>query len=214
MSCNNLLVKHEELVCNHCYISLPRSDFHLEVNNELERVFAGRIPVVKAASYYLFEKSGRVQRVLHSIKYKKNRQLAEQIGSWYAQSLKDCKEVTGADVIIPVPLHPEKQKQRGFNQSEAFAAGLGKELEIPLDTVSLLRSKYTETQTRKNKFARWENVEGKFELKNPELLKNKTVIIVDDVITTGATIDACSEALRIAEGIKIVVLSLAYAKKD
>jgi ComF family protein len=202
------------MVCNHCYITLPKSNFHTEENNELERVFAGRVPVVMAGSYYLFEKSGKVQRLLHGIKYKGNKQLAEQIGIWYAQSLKTCKEIAGADVIIPVPLHPKKQKQRGFNQSEEFAKGLSKEFGIPVNATNLIRVHFTETQTRKNKFARWENVEGKFELKDAGSLKNKTILLVDDVITTGATIDACYEAMKNIPGIKINVLSLAYAKKE
>lgn len=213
ITCNNSLFKHENMVCNHCYISLPKSNFHTEENNELERVFAGRVPVVKASSYYLFEKSGKVQKLLHSIKYKSNKGLAEQIGIWYGQSLKNCNAVAAADVILPVPLHPKKQKQRGFNQSEEFAKGLSMELNISLMSDNLFRNAFTETQTRKKKFDRWENVKDKFELKNPEALKNKKVVLVDDVITTGATIDACYEAMKNVPGIKISVLSLAYAKK-
>lgn len=214
ITCNNSLFKHENMVCNHCFITLPKSNFHKEENSELMRVFAGRVPVCKAGSYYLFEKSGKIQKLLHSIKYKNNKALAEQVGTWYAQSLKDCNEIAMADVIIPVPLHHKKQKQRGFNQSEEFAKGLSKELNIPINVTNLIRNQFTETQTRKNKFARWENVEGKFELSNPKEFEGKTVILVDDVITTGATIDACYEAMKNVTGIKISVLSLAYAKKE
>lgn len=214
ITCNNTLFKHESLVCNHCYLTLPKSNFHTEENNELERVFAGRVPVIKASSYYLFEKSGKVQKLLHSIKYKSNKALAELLGTWYAQSLKDCGEITRADVIIPVPLHPKKEKQRGFNQSEEFARGLSKELGIPVNTTNLFRNAFTETQTRKQKFERWENVSGKFELNDLKIFENKTVILVDDVITTGATIDACYEALKNVSGIRIAVLSLAYATKN
>lgn len=214
VTCNNPLFKHENMVCNHCYISLPKSNFHSEENNELERVFAGRVPLVKAGSYYIFEKSGKVQKLLHSIKYKNNKALAEQVGGWYARSLKDCKEIAASDLIIPVPLHPKKQKLRGFNQSEEFARGLAKEFGMPLSATNLVRNQFTETQTRKNKFARWENVEGKFELKDPKALEGKTVLLVDDVITTGATIDACYEAMKNVPGIKVSVLSLAYAKRD
>lgn len=195
-------------------MSLPKSNFHTEENSELERVFAGRVPVIKVGSYYLFEKNGKVQKLLHSIKYKSNVVLAEQLGTWYGQTLKDCKEIAAADFIIPVPLHPKKQKQRGFNQSEEFAKGLSKELNISLNTKNLKRNAFTETQTRKRKFERWENVKDKFELQNVNEFENKTVVLVDDVITTGATIDACYQALSKAPGIKISVLSLAYAKKE
>ena len=154
ITCNNSLFKHENMVCNHCYVTLPKSNFHAEENSELERVFAGRVPVIKTGSYYLFEKSGKIQKLLHSIKYKNNKALAEHVGAWYAQSLKDCKEIASADVIIPVPLHPKKKKQRGFNQSEEFAKGLSKEFNIPINTTNLIRNQFTETQTRKTKFAR------------------------------------------------------------
>ena len=214
ITCGNSLYKHEEFICNHCYLTLPKSNFHAEENSELERVFAGRVPVTKAGSYYLFEKDGKVQKLLHDIKYKGNKALAEQLGVWYAQSLKDCNEIAKADVIIPVPLHSKKQKQRGFNQSEEFAKGLAKEFNMAVDMENLFRNQFTETQTRKKKFERWENVKDKFELKNPDALKDKCIILVDDVITTGATIDACYEALKNVPGIKISVLSLAYAKKD
>lgn len=213
VACNAALYKHEHHLCTSCSIGLPRSNFHTETNNELERVFAGRVPVLKACSYYVFEKSGKVQKVLHSIKYKSNTELAVQLGSWYAESLKDCKEITSSDVIIPVPLHKKKLRQRGFNQSEEFAKGLSKTFNIPLCSDNLIRNQFTNTQTRKKKFERWENVEGKFELKDWEMLRNKTILLVDDVITTGATIDACYQALAKAEGIKINVLSLAYAKR-
>jgi ComF family protein len=214
VACSHSLFKHENHLCTTCYLGLPRSDFHKEKDNELERVFAGRVPLLKACSYYLFEKSGKVQKVLHSIKYKSNTELAVQLGNWYADSLKECEEIASSDVIIPVPLHKKKHRQRGFNQSEEFAKGLSKTLNIPLSSDNLVRNQFTNTQTRKKKFERWQNVEGKFELKDPESLKNKTVLLVDDVITTGATIDACYQALNKAEGIKINVLSLAYAKKD
>jgi ComF family protein len=214
VACDSALYQHESHLCLNCHATLPKSDFHKEDNNELERVFTGRVPVLKAGSYFLFEKSGKVQKVLHHIKYKSNRDLAMQLGSWYAESLKDCREIAEADVIIPVPLHAKKHKQRGFNQSEEFAKGLSKTFNIPLNSTNLVRNQFTSTQTHKKKFERWENVEGKFELKDPGRLKNKTVILVDDVITTGATIDACYQALSKAEGIKINVLSLAYAKRD
>ena len=140
--------------------------------------------------------------------------MATQIGQWYAQSLQQHPELCAADLIIPVPLHPKKQKQRGFNQSEEFARGISETWNIPMNCTNLIRTEHSSTQTKKRKFERWENVQDIFDLKQPELLENKTVILIDDVITTGATIDACYQALSKAPGIKINVLSLAYAKKN
>jgi ComF family protein len=214
LACKNLLFKHEDFICNYCYVNLPKSNFHKQENSELDKVFFGRVPVLGAGSYYVFEKSGRVQQLLHHIKYKGNKALAKQLGSWYANSLNQERDFSKSHVIIPVPLHPKKLKQRGFNQSEEFAKGLSEVWNIPLVTTNLVRTDFTSTQTKKRKFERWENVKDKFDLSEPEALQNKTVILVDDVITTGATIDACYQALSKAEGIKINVLSLAYAKKN
>lgn len=214
ISCNNSLYKHEEYICNHCYITLPRSDFHKQENSEIDRVFLGRVPTVKSGAYYIFEKSGRVQKLLHSIKYNNNKGLALQLGRWYAQTLKECDEILKADVIVPVPLHPKKQQQRGFNQSEEFAKGLSSELGIPVDATNLFRREFTETQTNKSKYDRWENVRHKFALKAPDQLSGKSVILVDDVITTGATIEACYDVMKNVSGIKVSVISLAYAKKE
>lgn len=213
VACKNVLYKHENYVCNYCYVNLPKSNFHVQQNSELAKVFYGRIPVNTVGSYYIFEKNGKVQRLLHSVKYKGNKQLAKQLGMWYAQSLKGDAHFSRIDGIVPVPLHPKKLKQRGFNQSEAFAEGISEVLGAPI-LHNLTRTNFTSTQTRKRKFERWKNVEGKFKVVNPEELKGKNIVLVDDVITTGATIDACCQALLEAEEIKVNVLSLAYAKKN
>lgn len=212
--CGKLLLKSDDFICNYCFVSLPKSNFHQEADSEIDRVFYGRVPLLKAGSYLLFEKSGKVQKILHSIKYQKNKDLAVQMGIWYGETIKDNPLFSKSDFIVPVPLHPKKQKERGFNQSETFAIGLSKALSIPVMTNNLVRNEYTSTQTRKSKIERWENVKDKFDLRHPELLQNKTILLVDDVITTGATIDACYEALKNIPGIKVSVLSLAYAKKE
>jgi ComF family protein len=213
-ACHNTLFRHEEFLCNHCFLNLPKSNFHKEADNELERVFHGRIPILKAGSFYLFEKSGKVQQLLHSIKYKGNEDLARQVGMWYGKALENDPVFSESDYIIPVPLHEKKKKQRGFNQSEEFAKGLSETLNIPLNTKALFRTEFTSTQTRKQKFERWENVKDIFELTDHALLSGKRIILVDDVITTGATIDACYQALSKAPNIRVSVLSLAYAKKN
>lgn len=212
--CDKLLLKSEEFICNYCFINLPKSRFETEDNTELDKVFYGRVPAKKAGSYLLFEKSGKVQKLLHSIKYQKNRKLAIQLGMWYGETLRENPFFKNLDLIVPVPLHKKKMLERGFNQSEEFAKGLGKTLNIPVSSSNLIRTDYTVTQTRKNKIERWENVKDKFELLNPEELAGKSVLIVDDVITTGATMDACYQALQNVNDLQLVIVSLAYAKKD
>lgn len=212
--CDNLLLKSEEFICNQCFINLPQSKFEAENESELDKLFYGRVPVQKAGAFLIFEKSGKVQKILHSIKYNGNKRLAFRVGQWYGEKLKEYNVFVMADCIVPVPLHPKKQKQRGFNQSEEFAKGLSDSLHIPVVNDNLIRVEFTSTQTKKSKAERWENVKDKFELMYPERLENKTILLVDDVITTGATLDACYQALNSAKEIKLSVISLAYAKKD
>ena len=212
-ACGNNLFKHEVYICNFCKLNLPKSNYHKNVKNELSQTFIGRVPLENSLCYYLFEKSGKVQKLLHAIKYQNQKELALFIGELYGQDLIKEKTLDEIDVIIPVPLHQKKIKLRGFNQSEWFAKGLAQTLNKPLDIVSLERAEETSTQTKKKKYERWENVEGIFKLKDDKALINKHVLLVDDVITTGATIEAAWMALKEIEGIKISVISIAFAAR-
>ncbi|MBI3520326.1 MAG: ComF family protein [Bacteroidetes bacterium] len=213
VSCGNSLFKHEEQLCHYCYLHLPKTNFHKQARNPVDALFYGRTPLLFASSFYLFTKKGSVQKVLHAIKYKHNKDLATLIGKWYAEDLQEHPIINKADYIIPVPLHSKKFKIRGYNQSEEFARGLSKGLNISLNTDVLRRREFTQTQTKKSKYERWENVEDVFELTTPETFTGKHVIVVDDVITTGATIEACCQILYQIENIKISVLSIAFADK-
>lgn len=213
VACGNSLYKHEEQLCNYCYTHLPKSNFHKHEKNPVATLFYGRTPLLLASSFYVFQKKGNIQKVLHAIKYKHNKDLAVLVGKWYAEDLKSSNIISKADFIIPVPLHHKKFKMRGYNQSEEFARGLSEGLKIPLNTSVLKRKEFTQTQTKKSKYERWENVEDVFELIMPETFEKKHIIIVDDVITTGATIEACCQLLQQIKGIQISVLSIAYADK-
>lgn len=212
-ACGNSLFKHEAYICNLCKLSLPKSNYHKNGQNELSQTFVGRVPLEKSLCFYLFEKSGKVQKILHAIKYQNQKELAQFIGDLYANDLIKENILTDIDVIIPIPLHAKKLKLRGFNQSEWFAKGLANLLGKPLDTFSFERLQETSTQTKKKKYQRWENVEGIFNLKDKAVLVNKHVLLVDDVITTGATIEAAWMALKDVEGIKISVISIAFAAR-
>ena len=212
-ACANGLFKHEIYICNHCKLNLPKSNYHKNEHNELSQTFAGRVPLSNSLCFYLFEKSGKVQKLLHAIKYQDQKELARFIGDLYAQELVKTTINDDVNVIIPVPLHKKKLKQRGYNQSEWFARGLANVLEKPLDVNSFERVHETSTQTKKKKYQRWENVEGIFKIKDHSALVNKHVLLVDDVITTGATIEAAWLALKDIEGIKISVASIAFAAR-
>lgn len=209
-ACGDNLFQHEHFICTHCRLNLPKSGYQGSTGNRLARTLTGRVPLEHALSFYLFEKSGRVQKLIHAIKYQEQKELGEFLGRLYAEDLLKNRELGGVDVILPIPLHRKKLKARGFNQSECFARGLSQGLSLPLDTVSLERRTETATQTKKKKYQRWENVDGIFEVKSQDALKNKHVLLVDDVITTGATIEAAWQALKAVEGIKVSVASIAF----
>ncbi|MCD6018191.1 MAG: amidophosphoribosyltransferase [Bacteroidetes bacterium] len=213
VACGNSLFRHEDQVCNYCYSNLPKTNFHKQSRNPVDALFYGRTPLLSASSFYLFQKKGSIQKILHAIKYKHNKDLAVLVGKWYAEDLKEDPVFSKTDFVIPVPLHSKKFKMRGYNQSEEFARGLSEGMKTNLNTSVLKRKEFTETQTKKSKYERWENVEDVFELVVPETFKNKHVVLVDDVITTGATIEACCQLLHQIEGIQISVLSIAYADK-
>lgn len=210
-ACGNLLFKHETHICNYCKLNLPKTNYHKNTSSELADTFAGRIPLAQALSLYRFEKSGKVQKLLHAIKYLNQKELAEFLGKLYAEDLIKSNCLEEIDVILPIPLHKDKFKLRGYNQSEYFAKGLAKGLLKSVDTQSLIRMVETATQTKKRKYQRWENVEGIFKLVDKNSLVNKHVLLVDDVITTGATLEAAWQAIKDVQGIKISIASIAFA---
>lgn len=212
-ACTSQLFRHETFICNACRINLPKSNYHLKADHELLRVFAGRVPLELVTSFYTYEKRARVQNLLHAIKYKGQKELGEFLGRLYAQDLGKAGTFENVDLLLPIPLHEKKLRKRGYNQSEWFARGLAGELGKPVNTRVLTRVKETGTQTRKKKYQRWENVEGIFSVTEPETLYEKHVLLVDDVITTGATIEAACIPLRGA-GAKISVTSIAFAARN
>ncbi len=212
-ACGKALYKHEELICNYCKAHLPYTNFHTIIDNPVEKVFWGRVQFQTAATLLYFHKGSRVQSLMHRFKYKGKKEIGHYLGLIYGEVLKRDAVLNNAELIIPVPLHPEKLRKRGYNQSLWFAKGLAQVLQIPVEEENLVRVVASLTQTRKSRYERWENVESIFEVKHPERLQNKHLILVDDVITTGATIEACAQTLLKAASCKISCLALAYAHK-
>lgn len=193
--CEESLVKGERIICTRCMLDLPKSNYHLERDNPFYLKFSGRIPVKFVMTLFKFVKRGKVQHLLHALKYKNQPEIGVQLGRVYGADLVAEKYKDQFDVIVPVPLHPSKRKKRGYNQSEEFGKGLSEVLEIPCTEKFLKRIKATSTQTRKSKLSRWENVSEVFEVQQEEELKGKRVLLVDDVVTTGATLEACGQKL-------------------
>lgn len=212
-ACGKPLYKHENLICNYCKVKLPFTNFHLQSDNPIEKIFWGRVPIEKAGAFLYFHKGNRVQQLMHRFKYKGKKEIGELIGNIYGHELVKSNCFTDVDMIIPVPLHPEKQQKRGYNQSEYFAIGLAKAMNIPCNNQILVRAVASSTQTKKNRFERWQNVETIFKVIDENALQNKHVILVDDVITTGATVEACAFTLLKANNSKVSFLALACTTK-
>lgn len=211
--CGSPLSRGEECLCTCCNINLPRTGFHLRKDNPVECLFWGRIPGLKRASSFLFYRKGSdFRRILHLLKYGGYKELGEMMGRYMSAELSSGEFFDGVDMIIPVPLHRKKQKLRGYNQSEWIARGIASVTGIPLCAECMIREKNTETQTRKSTFERWENVEGIFRLCDTVHFEGKHVLLVDDVLTTGATTVACASAFARVSGIRISVLTLAVAE--
>lgn len=211
--CGSPLSRGEECLCTCCNINLPRTGFHLRKDNPVECLFWGRIPGLKRASSFLFYRKGSdFRRILHLLKYGGYKELGEVMGRYMSAELSSGEFFDGVDMIIPVPLHRKKQKLRGYNQSEWIARGIASVTGIPLCAECMIREKNTETQTRKSTFERWENVEGIFRLCDTVHFEGKHVLLVDDVLTTGATTVACASAFAGVSGICISVLTLAVAE--
>lgn len=213
LACGNTLFRSEEILCFSCLYHLPKTNFHLEDDNPVARQFWGKINFASAASYYYFTKGSKVQHLIHQLKYKGYKEIGAHIGKLYGQELIKSPGFNSITSVIPVPLHPRKEAIRGYNQAEWFAKGLAASMKIELDKTTLIRATSSETQTRKSRFNRWENVKEIFKVEDIGRQAGKHVLLVDDVITTGSTLEAAGHSLLQIPGIKISVASIACAVK-
>ena len=205
--CGGSLMEGEENICLTCLYSLPRLAKQDYTDNRIMDLFLGRVKLEKAFSWCMFEKHTSVQNILHHIKYKDKDYLARQMGEIMAHEMPDF--FADIDAIVPVPLHTKKQKIRGYNQSEAIACGVQKVVGLPIFSKLLTRTRFSETQTHKNKEERWKNTHGLFSLEPNEGFEGKHLLLIDDVLTTGSTAIACLEELQKIPNVKLSFLSLA-----
>ena len=210
--CGEALNKQEEVVCLLCLVKLPKTSFHLHEDNPVSRVFWGRVNLNAASSFLFFNKGGSVQDLMHALKYKSRKEVGVYLGEQFGRELNESTLFKDIDLIIPVPLHPKKLHKRGFNQSATIASGLSKKLNAPVDTENFIRLVNTDSQTKKSRYKRWENVKGVFGIRNKEKLTGKHILLVDDVLTTGATLEACASILLELENTKVSAATLAYAQ--
>jgi len=190
---------------------MPLTQYHLNPRNEAVKKFYGKIDIQFASAFLYFNKKGMVQELIHNLKYKGHQEIGTVLGNWYAEDLKELQLEIPFDAVIPVPLHKRKFKERGYNQVTTFGKAIASGFEIPFVENVLIRKLYTKTQSKKNLLGRSENIENIFDVKFSESNHNKHFLIVDDVLTTGATLEACSKALQKIPGAKISIICMAMA---
>jgi ComF family protein len=202
----------EKFLCLHCLNNLPETRYHEFEKSPLSLLFLGRVSVVNVGSFLFYKKGNHVQQILHHLKYKGVKEIGAFLGEMYGAQLKEDEKWKSVEMILPIPLHKKKERKRGYNQSEWIAKGLSSGMQIPYNTELLIRTEFTETQTKKSRFHRWQNVKEVFQLTDIEALKNKHVLICDDVLTTGATLEAAIQKLAGVQNIKVSVATLATAQ--
>jgi ComF family protein len=209
--CGNSLWRSEEVICQKCEYHLPKTNFHLDPENPVSKLFWGRTRINSACAFLHFNKGNSTQVLIHKLKYKGRKDIGILLGNRYGLYLKNSPPFSDISWIIPVPLHRKKLIARGYNQSEQFGLGLSSAMGVPVENRELIRNQETETQTKKSRFKRWENVSETFMVRDPQKLEGSHVLLVDDVITTGATIEACVLVLAPVPGIKISIAAIAVA---
>lgn len=211
IACGERLVTQEKFVCFACWSDLPRTHFHENPENKVAQLFWGRVNIENATSWYSYKKGSNYQNLIHFTKYKGLKELGYEAGMRYGFELKDSKYFSNIDAIVPVPLHPKKEKKRGYNQCDWIARGLGEALQKEVNSKALYRNIYTGTQTRKNRYERFQNVDGIFSVNHAEDFEGKHILLVDDVVTTGSTLEACAYAFLKIKGVKVSIATLAFA---
>jgi len=208
--CGSDKLGKEQQICLQCLSSLPPTGFWNDEGNPVEKIFWGRIPVEAAASQFYFTKSSAIQQLMHQLKYRGNREVGKILGRITGEELVRAKRFRDIDLILPLPLNEKKEKKRGYNQAAVICDGIAEVLQVPVVTDAVRRKVNTATQTKKSRAERWDNIQGSFELMKIEELKQKHVLLVDDVITTGATLEACGKEILKAEQLSLSIASLAY----
>ena len=212
VGCGSDNLSKENILCIRCMERLPETNFERHPGNPVEKKFLGRLPLTAATAMYYFTRESLIQRLIHQFKYKANKDLGLQLGRLLGSSIKESGRFD-ADALIPLPLYSHKERKRGFNQSEVLCNGISEQLGIPVLTNAIIRPQHTETQTRKGRIERWKNIEGKFILKEPHSITGKHLLLVDDVITTGATLESCGSELLKASGTQLSVACLCYSSR-
>ncbi len=213
MSCGKDISEQYNPICLSCENELPYTNFSKIPDNELEQLFRGRVPLEAGTALFYFKKGSKVQDLIHHLKYKNRQEVGEFAGSFLSDKMIESQRFSTVDIIISVPLHPKKQKKRGYNQLSVFGRTLSKKLNIPYNEEILRQIEEKDSQTHRNeKITRWENVKNVFQAMPSELLKDAHILLIDDVVTSGATLESCCLALREKGISKISIATIAFAE--
>jgi ComF family protein len=207
--CGSDVLHQDSLLCAKCFVTLPHTNFAQHANNPTEEIFWGRLPLVAAHSEFYFAKETLIQHLVHQLKYKSNRDIGIFLGGLMAKSLLNSNRFNQLDALIPLPMFADKEKKRGYNQAAVICEGMSPILNVPVLSNYLIRQRFT----KKHRVERWENVAGSFVMKNSEQLKGKNLLLVDDVVTTGATLEASGQLLQQIDGVKLNIATLMIASK-
>ena len=207
--CNDHLIRGEHLICTVCRNDLPLTDYTFNEENPVDRIFYGRINIKKASAFLFFAENGIVQQLIHNLKYRNQEQIGVFLGDWYGQTLRENGDLYGiVDMVVPVPLHRKKLRMRGYNQVSEFAKRLAHHLDADYVDHLLVKTANTRTQTKKGRIGRWQGNKALYTLSDENYAKNKTILLVDDVITTGATMEICAKKLSEVAGATLYVASI------
>jgi ComF family protein len=209
--CHTDLSEGEEAICTPCLYRLPRTKYWLDRENPVAQIFWGRVAIENACAFFFFHKGSKYRKLLHLLKYRGRQEIGVVLGRELGMELRRSNRFNTLDVIVPVPLHPKRLRQRGYNQAECIAKGISEGLGLPLVTDCLVRAEYTETQTRKSRAERIINVSNAFALHDGSKLTGKHILLVDDVVTTGATLEECANTLLTIERGRVSIATVAYA---
>lgn len=208
-ACGNLLTNSEETVCLTCRYLLPKTHYENNLENPLAQSFWGQVNFQAVTAEYFFSKTGNVQHLLHQLKYQGNKEAGIFLGQQLGESIKNAKLFQDIDYLVPIPLHPKKEYMRGYNQSFVIAQGVEDRTNIPIAKDCLYRKVFTSTQTKKSREERWDNVKDIFDIKDYKILENKHILLIDDVLTTGATLLAAGKILSQINNIRMSVATAA-----
>jgi ComF family protein len=208
--CGTELLEENVLFCIYCEASMPFTRFEFFPCNPIEKIFWGRVDIQAAAAHMYFTRGSSIQKSLHLLKYKGRKQVGYYFGARMGMAIKNCDRFAGCELIIPLPLYAAREKKRGYNQANVIAEGISTQLNIPVISDVIFRTRKTETQTKKSRIQRWKNMEDSFEIRNPDKIRGRHILLIDDVITTGASLEACARVLANIPGVNLSIYCLAH----